>query len=193
MKYKSKDYALANIKDDLLAKRVLEHLNPKSTDNILEIGCGRGFLTKKTQEICLSAIGIDVNPETINNGVAKNLKVMDATKLDFPSDSFDKVYSCHTIEHVPDLKGFFKEAERVLKPGGKMILVYPFEIIRGISAIGSSLVIFKHPFCCRKIHIHNLNPKKVRDILKETKLKHVESKFYLLKTPHFLTVLEKSI
>lgn len=192
IQYNSKDYALANRRDQYLYDKVIQYLTPKENEMILEIGCGRGFLTRRIQSIAKETIGIDINPEAISNGVAFNLKVMDAVKLDFPDESFDKIYSCHTIEHVPDTKKLFREMERVLKPGGKVLLVYPFEIIRGIGAMGASWVIFKNPFYCRKIHLYKFNPREIKRIIQDSKLEHIESHFSLFKSPQYFTILKKN-
>jgi len=190
--YNSKQYASINKKDKHLYRKVLDYLRPQKEDKILEIGCGRGFLTKEIQFFSKDTTGIDVNPEAVFQGVAPNLKIMDATKLDFPSDCFDKIYSCHTIEHIPDLKGLFQEIERVLKPGGKVLLVYPWEIFRGMGAVGASLMIFKTPFHCRKIHLHKLSPQKIEKILENSQLRCLKSCFSLFLTPQYFTILEKN-
>jgi len=191
IKYDSKIYPLLQIKDKNLFKEILEYLKPRPEDKILEIGCGRGFLTKEMQKIAPATIGIDINAKAIEKGVAQNLKVMDAIKIDFPAASFDKIYSCHTIEHIKEVDKFLKETERVLKPGGKALLVYPYEIIRGTGAIIASLILFGDVSSCRKIHVHKLNPKKIQKMLGSTKLKHVKSRFSLFQTPQYFTLLEK--
>ena len=191
MIYDSKYYALVNRGDKYLLRKVIQYLDPQPTDKILEIGCGRGFFTKKIQSLTKLTIGIDINPKAIAKGVTDNLKVMDATHLNFPSEFFDKIYSCHTIEHIPDLNRFFQEIERVLKSGGRLLLVYPWELIRGMGAIGSSLIIFKHPFYCRKIHLHKLNPEKVQALAANCQFRHIESHFSFFTTPQYFTILEK--
>ncbi len=191
VRYNSRGYALINKPDSRLYQKVLKYLRPRPEDRILEIGCGRGFLTKKLQFFSKFTVGIDINPEAISAGVTQNLRTMDATKLEFPPESFDKIYSCHTIEHIPNLEKLFQEIERVLKPRGKVLLVYPWEIVRGMGAIGASLIFFKHPFCCRKIHLHKLSPKKLKKIIEDSQLKIIENHFSLLRTPQYFTILEK--
>lgn len=191
MQYTSKQYALINKGDDRLFKKVVKYLNPQLDDKILEIGCGRGFFSKKMKSFSKSVIGIDVNPEAISHAVTSNIELMDATKMNFPRENFDKIYSCHTIEHISDTKKLFSEIERVLKPGGKVFLVYPCELIRGVGAIGASFVIFKNPFSCRKIHLHKFNPQKIKKITKNSRLEHIESHFSFFKTLQYFTVLRK--
>ena len=131
-------YQVINKKDNHLYKKVFSHLEPRKDDRVLEIGCGRGFLTREIQRFSKNTIGIDLNPKAVSQGVAPNLRIMDGANLEFPADYFDKIYSCHTIEHVPDLKRLFREIERVLRPGGRVLLVYPWEMFRGMGAVGAS-------------------------------------------------------
>lgn len=49
----------------------------------------------------------------------------DAEDLPFPTDHFDRYVSCGSIEYWPDPAAAFAEAYRVLKPGGRMLLVGP--------------------------------------------------------------------
>jgi len=191
VEYNSKTYPLFQTKDKNLFKEILKNLEPEFEDKILEVGCGRGFLVEEMQKITPDTSGIDINAKAIENGVTENLTAMDATKIDFPADYFDKIYSCHTIEHIKETKDFLKEIERILKPGGKALLVYPYEIIRGTGAIFASLIMFKNISSCRKIHVHKLNPQKIKKMILGTKLKHIKSSFSLLNTPQYITLLEK--
>ncbi len=86
---------------------------------------------------------------------------MDATALTFADATFDRVVSMHTIEHVPDLPGAFAEMARVLKPGGKMVHVYPWEPIRGYSAAPGALLAYGNLRMARELHLHKLDPQKV--------------------------------
>src|SRR5262249_16930858 len=43
---------------------------------------------------------------------------MDATRMIFPDDTFDFIYSFDVFEHLPDPPAVFRAARRVLKPGG---------------------------------------------------------------------------
>jgi SAM-dependent methyltransferase len=53
-------------------------------------------------------------------------EVCDATNLPFENESFDCHVSMETLEHIPDPLAYFREAERILKPGGLVILTAPF-------------------------------------------------------------------
>lgn len=194
MNYQSREYALLhNTAIDLSRqmRRVRRYLQPRATDRILDIGCGRGHLTQQLQRFAPATIGIDLNAHAVSNGVTAGLRIMDAQRLAFDDASFDKIYSSHTIEHIPDLARAFAEMDRVLKPGGTMLLVYPAEPIRGLYVVPTAMILFGNPLRARDIHLHQLSPSRLRRYLNATSLQIVRSALHLLLTPQFVTVLRK--
>ena len=61
-------------------------------------------------------------------------------RLDFPDGHFDRIVAIHILEHLPNLPAALREIRRLLKPGGKFVVVIPCEgglaywIARRISA-----------------------------------------------------------
>lgn len=51
---------------------------------------------------------------------------LDMTKLDLANDSVDALVSVFALEHVYDFEAVFAEQQRVLKPGGRLLLIVPF-------------------------------------------------------------------
>ena len=49
---------------------------------------------------------------------------MSVTDLDFPGDSFDRIFSVNCFEHVDDMEKAFSEMYRVLKPGGMLFTIF---------------------------------------------------------------------
>jgi ubiquinone/menaquinone biosynthesis C-methylase UbiE len=174
-------------------RRVMRHLSPTRQDRILEVGCGRGFLTRSIQQHSPDTRGIDVNPNSIRHAVARNLTVMSAVQLDFPDAAFDKIYAFHTIEHLADVGLALCEMARVLRPGGRLLLVYPAEPIRGLFAVPSAVRMFRNPWKARDKHLHKLTPRRLRALIEQRgiALDPVDSEFSLLLTPQFLTVLRR--
>ena len=193
MAYTSKAYALINKKDKRHLQEVLKYLVPRREEKILEVGCGRGFVVRELQNITPDVYGIDLNPNAIEHGVTTNLMVMHAERLEFDDATFDKLYSFHAIEHIPDIKKALEEMERVLRPGGRALLVYPAEPIRGLFSIPAAVILFKNPFRAREVHLHKLNPKRIQELIQGTKLEHQESKFSFLSSPQYFTVLQKRL
>ncbi|HXJ20499.1 MAG TPA: class I SAM-dependent methyltransferase [Polyangia bacterium] len=194
--YQSARYALLNtpVETDRHVIRVMRHLAPAEGDRILEVGCGRGFVTARVQRLSPRTQGVDVNPEAVRHGVADNLRAMSATRLDFPDASFDKVYSFHTIEHVAELGRALAEMARVLRPGGRLMLVYPAEPVRGLYAVPAAVALFHNPLRAREMHLHRLTPGRILALVESERvpLAHVTSKLELWLTPQFVTLLSRS-
>lgn len=193
MNYQSRKYALLNspVEVERHVRRVQRFLAPARTESVLDVGCGRGFVTRRIQEIAPATTGIDLNAEAVANGVTGGLRVMDAQQLTFADSSFDKIYSFHAIEHIPDVAAALREMERVLRPGGRIMLVYPAEPIRGLYVIPSAILLFGNPWRARDLHIHKLSPWALRPFLAGTSLRVVASRLHLLLTPQFISVLQK--
>jgi len=192
--YRSREYAMLNkpIEIGRHLERVRRYLRPRPDDRLLEIGCSRGFLTQRVrEELSPSTTGVDLNPEAIANACVDGLSVMDAQALAYEDESFDKIYSFHCIEHIPDLSGAFREMSRVLKPGGRILLVYPAEPIRGLYVVPTAIILFGNALRAREIHLHKLWPAKIERMLAGTSLEVTASALDFLLTPQFITVLEK--
>ncbi|MDQ6887653.1 MAG: class I SAM-dependent methyltransferase [Gemmatimonadota bacterium] len=192
--YDSENYAMLNrpIETGRHFRRITRFLAPRSDQRLLEVGCGRGWLTRRVQEHCPATFGVDVNPRSIEHGVAPNLSVMDAVKLCYDDEQFDHVYSFHAIEHIPDAAAALCEMRRVLVPGGRALLVYPAEPLRGLYAMPGAWIGFGNPLLARKLHVHKFTPRRMRRLAACSGLTHVTSALDLLITPQFITVLEKA-
>jgi len=101
--------------------------------NILDVGCGDGWPLLRLAPFFESATGIDASARRVATCLAnaerlgiKNVRVlqMSATALDFADNSFDGVVSASAIEQCPDPYQALREVLRVLKPGGKLRLVF---------------------------------------------------------------------
>ena len=172
------------------------YLDAKNGERVLEVGCNRGSIVKRLQDLGVDAYGVDINSDAIAEGLTRNLSCMDATNLEFPDSSFDKVYSLHTIEHIPDLRKALAQMERVLKPGGRLVLTYPIEpsFMRGFWCLYHAIVVYKNPLTAREIHVHSIHPKKLRKLIHEFDLylQHITSPFLVSFYPQYLSVFEKT-
>ena len=67
---------------------------------------------------------------------------MKANALSYPDASFDAVLCFEVLHHIPDWRGALKEARRVLKPGGVLLVA---EALRGLIALPGLRSLFPHP------------------------------------------------
>jgi SAM-dependent methyltransferase len=93
-------------------------------DSVLDFGCGGGFTIKNIR--CLRRAGGEINELAQPAAVANGLECV-ADLADLPSDTFDVVIANHSLEHVPNPILALKEMQRVLKAGGKLVLVTPID------------------------------------------------------------------
>lgn len=101
---------------------------------ILEIGCGRGGLSKHIVSLSpgiKNIMACDYSEAAIAIARGKHThksiswKKEDIMSLSFNENEFDLAISCETIEHVPDSSRAIRELFRVLRPGGQLILTCP--------------------------------------------------------------------
>jgi len=174
-----------------LFKVLLKYLKPGKGEEILDLGCSRGFYVRELENYTDGVIGVDISEASLKDAVTRKVAYGDITNLEFEANRFDKAYSLHTIEHIPNIRQFFLEMARVLRPGGIAIIVYPWEPIRGFQAILAAVRQYKNPFMARKIHLHRLTPKRIQQLIEGTPLSHIESKFTFALGLQYLTVLSK--
>ncbi len=99
---------------------------------VLDIGCGIGTYVKKLDEVSGDAYGVDIDPARVREGKSGTLSVAVSERLPFADASFDMVLLNEVIEHVDDDAATLREACRVVRPGGHVIIyapnrLYPFE------------------------------------------------------------------
>jgi ubiquinone/menaquinone biosynthesis C-methylase UbiE len=189
--YDSRRYAMANRWDPSHLKRIDRHLPIRPGHRVLEVGCGQGHLTKALAQRGVDIVGIDANPrapEVSGNGLVRH---MQAESLGFGDETFDFIFSVHAIEHIPPLEEALAEMVRVLKPGGRILFIYPAEPIRGMYAIPTSVILHGTPFKARQVHCHKLSPSKVREMFEPMGLRETAHEFSFFKTPQFTSVFEK--
>ena len=115
-------------------KHVIESLHIPPGAEVLELGVGTGTSFPAYPTNC-KVMGIDLAKDMLAQARAKisknswsHLQVMemDALNLAFADNSFDYVTVFHTVTVVPDPVQMLAEAQRVCKPGGKIVIVNHF-------------------------------------------------------------------
>ena len=117
-----------------LLETICDELEIKPGEKILEAGCGTGNLAIKIKERGGDVVGLDNCKEVLEIYKKKdpNAKVVLADlreKLSFPDNYFDKIACNNTLYIIPKEKQLdvLKELYRILRPGGKLVIVNPIK------------------------------------------------------------------
>jgi SAM-dependent methyltransferase len=107
-------------------------LPKRRVGKLLEVGYGSGVffpeLTKYAQRLYGADVHdrpADVTAVLARNGVLADLVTASAEALPYPDGLFDLIVAVSTFEFVPDAPKAIVELDRVLAPGGKIIVVTP--------------------------------------------------------------------
>jgi ubiquinone/menaquinone biosynthesis C-methylase UbiE len=117
-------------------RQVVEAVAPQPGERLLDIGCGPGLLARElgvrvgpggsVAGLDLSedmlALGAELGPPP-GNAAPISYVTGDATALPYPDRSFDAVVSTQVYEYVPDMPRALAEAIRVLRPGGRIVIL----------------------------------------------------------------------
>ena len=126
---KSEIYALMgrNPKSNRLLPSVAD-LDASQT--VLDIGCGPGAAVRAASGHVAKAVGVDRSEAMINIARRRSRRFQNsdflvggAEELPFPDQSFDRVWTIHAFHHWEDRDQGLAESFRVLKPGGKLLII----------------------------------------------------------------------
>ena len=112
-------------------KQLIEYLSKRfdlnRSSKLLELGCGRGDFLFEFKKYGFNSYGIDRDLSSVNNEFGLDVKQCDLSKEAFPysDETFDVVYHKSVIEHLYNPENIMKETLRVLKPGGKVVILTP--------------------------------------------------------------------
>ena len=190
-RYDSRKYALINRWNPRNLEIIRDWLAPVPGDRILDVGCGKGHLVKALSDLGVDSVGIDLNPNAAEVAVVPRVQTMSATGLEFEDGAFDAVVSFHAIEHIPPIEEVLREMARVVKPGGKVLLVYPAEPIRGLYAIPTSVILHRNPFKARQVHVHKLNPRRVAELGGTVGLRELKKKLRMWPSPEYASLFDR--
>lgn len=120
---------------DRRLKLIREYLHLENA-RVLDVGCGIGAYVEKFRALDAAACGVDVDLEKLTRARGEKdltmLALAESEALPFGAGTFDGVLLHEVIEHVNDDRQTLREAHRVTKRGGVVIVfapnrLYPFE------------------------------------------------------------------
>lgn len=105
-----------------LGSPVVDLLDPRPEERILDLGCGDGALTAKLVALGCSVVGVDASPDQIRKAREEGLDahVMDGQTLTFDGE-FDAVFSNAALHWMKDPDAVIAGVARALKPGCRFV------------------------------------------------------------------------
>ncbi len=105
---------------------ILEYFGDLRGGRVLDVGCGKGRFARilKERNPDASIVGLDL-AEAMLRFVPKEIAPCSASMTDLPfaNRSFDAVYATESLEHAVDIERAVSEICRVVKPGGKIVII----------------------------------------------------------------------
>ena len=110
----------------------------KKGEKVLDLACGQGFFTREMVRFGADIVGADISPELVaearKNAPGAIFHVAPASELSFAhKGELDAVVCVLALQNMEDISAVFAEVRRVLKPGGRflMVLNHPaFRVLR---------------------------------------------------------------
>ncbi len=117
-------------------QRAIDALAIETGDHILDIGCGpgRGLAELAARAPRGRVVGVDPSDVMVASALRRNRRLIDARRVDvagagvealpFADAEFDKAICVHVVYFWKDLDAGFREIARVLRPGGRLVIVF---------------------------------------------------------------------
>ncbi len=107
-----------------MGEGVVELLQPRAGEQVLDLGCGTGHLTHKIAETGAQVVGVDASPSMIGQARQNfpNLRfvLQDAAALTF-NQEFDAVFSNAALHWMLDPAAVVNAVSKALRPGGRFV------------------------------------------------------------------------
>ena len=109
--------------DDYRLRAVVRALDGLDRPKVLDLGCCKGRFARRLEARGASVVGLDLSARMLAEAEGLD-RVRGAVRdLPFADGAFDAVIAIETFEHVRDVHAALVEARRVLRPGGRLVVI----------------------------------------------------------------------
>jgi SAM-dependent methyltransferase len=163
---------------------------------MLDVGCGTGSLLTllARDERAELLVGLDYAKEMVRRAAdksaasehAEKLQVIngDSERLPLADQSFDIVTCCNSFHHYPHQAAAIREFRRVLRPGGRLVLIDGFRD----NVVG--WVVFDVAVALAEKHVHHASWSELRTMIREAGFDHVRQRKLNVLAPLLVSVAD---
>jgi SAM-dependent methyltransferase len=142
---------------------------------LLDVGCAYGFFLHEMQSRGWQVEGVEISgtgKQYVQNTWGINVYPEPLENLDIPENSFDVITLFYLIEHVGDPLELLNKVNRILKPGGLILLRWPHSTptVRILGPLSKKLDLYHTPY-----HLYDFSPKTMKKLLTLSGFKDVET------------------
>ncbi len=139
-----------------LAGGVVEWLEARAGEQILDIGCGDGQLTLRIADTGATVTGIDSSPQMVAAARERGVRAEEALaeKLPFSDGAFDAAFSNAALHWVRDHDAMLGEVHRVLRPGGRFVAEFGGHGNIAAIVVAFAAALEKHGFSGREENVN---------------------------------------
>ena len=112
-------------RDDVRFLAVRAGLGPLPGARVLDLGCGKGRFADRFSEAGATVIGLDRSAAMLSGARGERFERVhgSASRLPFRGGSFDAAFAIEVFEHLPSIEPVLAELRRVVRPGGRIVIV----------------------------------------------------------------------
>lgn len=122
---------LDRYRSELTDRTVLSAIGPSDGLAVLDAGCGEGYLSRLLAQDGAQVVGVDACADLVESarelaresGLDINYYLHSVNDLPIPDDHFDVVVCNHLINDLHDVSGPFREFTRVIREGGRLVIL----------------------------------------------------------------------
>jgi len=136
----------------------------KQAERLLDVGCNIGLFLNVAREEGFSVTGVEVNracAEYARNAFHLEIFSDYLEQIPFDDHGFDVITLFDVLEHVPDIHAFLASIERVLKPGGLLVVQSP-----NIRSLMATLTRGKWSWLSPPDHLYHFSPDSLTMLLR---------------------------
>jgi SAM-dependent methyltransferase len=105
-------------------RRIESFINLIKGKSVLDFGCGDGFFLKSIAKEAASVTGVELNRTSCGELNSYGIPAY-SNAMSIPSDSIDSCFLFHSFHYMVDPVGVLCEINRLLKPGGSLVIEVP--------------------------------------------------------------------